>query len=141
MLQAFGADIQEEAALSGVPLFLIWFCYAFATILTQFPFYFLIVLALVFSGQWEQKVIRKELKEEIGRSITPEEYQLLERESFFGLRTVPGLPRSTAKAVVNAQNELAFRKWKVKHEGADPELDGLVHAWRADIARLKALSP
>jgi protease PrsW len=140
LLQAFGADIEAEAALAGVPLLMVWFCYAFATLVTQFPFYFLIALALIFSGQWEQKVIRKELEDEIGRSITPEEYVLLKKESLFGLRTVPGFTWPVARAVVNAQNELAFRKWRVKHEGNDPELDGLVHAWRADIARLRALS-
>lgn len=141
LLQAFGVDIESDAALAGVPLFLVWFSYAVATLLTQFPFYFLIVLALIFSGQWEQKVIRKELKDEIGRSITPEEYELLKKESLFGLRTVPGFTRPVARAVVNAQNELAFRKWRVKHEGNDPELDDLVHDWRADIAKLRALSP
>lgn len=138
LLQAFGVEVEAEAALEGIPLFLVWFCYAFATIVTQFPFYFLIALALIFSGQWEQKVIRKELEEEIGRSITPMEYELLLRESLFGLRTVPDFPGPTARAIVNAQNELAFRKWRVLHEGNDPELDHLVHAWRADIARLRA---
>jgi RsiW-degrading membrane proteinase PrsW (M82 family) len=137
MLQAFGVDIEADTALTGVSLFLVWFCYAFATLLTQFPFYFIIAIALIFSGQWEQKVIRKELGEEIGRSITQEEYELLERESLFGLRTVPGFSRSVARAIVNAQNELAFRKWRVKYEGGDPELDHLVHAWRGDIARLR----
>jgi RsiW-degrading membrane proteinase PrsW (M82 family) len=141
LLQAFGVDIESEAALAGVPLFLVWFSYAVATLLTQFPFYFLIVLALIFSGQWEQKVIRKELGDEIGRSITTEEYELLKKESLFGLRTVPGFTWPVARAVVNAQNELAFRKWRVKHEGNDPELDDLVHDWRADIAKLRVLSP
>ncbi len=138
LLQAFGVDVGVEAAIAGVPLLLIWFSYAMAVLLTQFPFYFLIVLALVFSGQWEQRVIRKELAEEIDRSITPEEYELLKRESLFGLRTVPGFPGPVARSIVNAQNELAFRKWRVKCYGGDPELDDLVHAWRADIARLRA---
>jgi hypothetical protein len=37
-------------------------------------------------------------------------------------------------ALVNAQHELAFRKWRVGSEGNDP----LVAGWRADIARLRA---
>lgn len=139
LLQAFGADIEAEAVFTSVPLIIVWFSYAVAVLFTQFPFYFLIALALVFSGRWEQGVIRKELEEEIGRSITPEEYELLKRESLFGLRTVPGFPDSVAKNVVNAQNELAFRKWRIKHKGGDPEQDELVQAWRADIARLRAL--
>lgn len=139
LLQIFGADIQAEADFSSLPVFLIWFCYALATLLTQFPFYFLIVLALIFSGQWEQRTIREELAEEIDRSITPEEYELLRRESLFGLRTVPGYPKGIARSIVNAQNELAFRKWRVKHQGGDPEQDELVQAWRMDIVRLRSL--
>jgi len=138
LLQAFGVDIEAEAAIVSMPLLLIWFSYATAVLLTQFPFYFLIALGLVFSGQWEQRVIRRELADEIDRSITPEEYELLKRESLFGLRTVPGFPAPAAKAIVNAQNELAFRKRRVRHGGGDPELDDLVHSWRSDIARLRA---
>ncbi len=138
LLQAFGVDIDVEAAIASVPLILIWLSYATAILLTQFPFYFLIAIGLFFSGQWEQRVIRKELAEEIYRAITPEEYELLKSESLFGLRTIPGLPAPVARAIVNAQNELAFRKRRVRHEGGDPELDDLVHAWRADIARLRA---
>ncbi|HSD57203.1 MAG TPA: PrsW family intramembrane metalloprotease, partial [Methanotrichaceae archaeon] len=138
LLQAFGVDVGEEAAIASVPLLLIWFSYAIAVLLTQFPFYFLIAIALVFSDQWEQRVIRKELADEIDRSITQEEYELLRRESLFGLRTVPGFPGPVARSIVNAQNELAFRKWRVKCYGGDPELDDLVHAWRADITRLRA---
>ncbi len=139
LLQSSGADIEAETVLSSVPLFVVWFSYAVSTIITQFPFYFLITVALIFSGRWEQKVIRTELESEIGRSITPEEYELLKDESLFGLRTVPGFPQPAARSVVNAQNELAFRRWRVKHEGGDPELDPLVHAWRGDIARLRAV--
>jgi len=37
---------------------------------------------------------------------------------------------------VNAQNELAFRKRRVRDEGGDRQLDGLVAAWRENIRRL-----
>ena len=33
-------------------------------------------------------------------------------------------------ALLNAQNELAFRKRRVRNEGGDPERDGLVAGWR-----------
>jgi hypothetical protein len=39
---------------------------------------------------------------------------------------------------VNAQNELAFRRWRVRCEGGDPATDELVAAWRHDIERLRA---
>ncbi|MEN9933801.1 MAG: hypothetical protein RLZZ387_380 [Chloroflexota bacterium] len=40
-------------------------------------------------------------------------------------------------AIVNAQNELAFRKWRVAAEGGDPEADPLVVGWRRHIAALR----
>jgi len=38
---------------------------------------------------------------------------------------------------VNAQNELAFRKRRVRNDGGDPERDSLVAGWREDIRRLR----
>jgi len=40
-------------------------------------------------------------------------------------------------ALVNAQNELAFRKRRVRNDGGDPERDSLVAGWREDIRRLR----
>jgi hypothetical protein len=42
-----------------------------------------------------------------------------------------------AAALVNAQNELAFRKRRVRDDGGDPERDSLVAGWREDIRRLR----
>jgi len=41
---------------------------------------------------------------------------------------------------VNAQNELAFRKRRVRDAGRDPEGDRLVQRWRGEIRRLAGLS-
>jgi hypothetical protein len=38
---------------------------------------------------------------------------------------------------VTAQHELAFRKRRVRDQGADPDRDRLVGGWRAEIARLR----
>lgn len=136
-LQAFGLEYGTDAGLAEAAVMPIWFTYAVATVLTQFPFYFLIAISIYFSGLWEQKTIRDELSGEIGSSITPQEYELLLREPLCGLRTVPGYPAGVAREIVNAQNELAFRKWRVKNEGNDPEKDSLVRAWRRDIELLR----
>jgi hypothetical protein len=46
--------------------------------------------------------------------------------------------RSQASAALaNAQNELAFRKRRVRKESGDPERDSLVAGWREDIRRLR----
>ena len=46
---------------------------------------------------------------------------------------------SRRSALVNAQNELAFRKRRVKEQGGDPKSDALVTGWREDIRRLRAI--
>jgi hypothetical protein len=137
MLQSFRLEYATDAGLAEAGIMPMWFTYAVATVLTQFPFYFLIAIAIYFSGLWEQKTIREELAGEIGSSITPQEYELLLREPLCGLRTVPGYPDRVAREIVNAQNELAFRKWRVKTDGGNPEKDSLVKAWRRDIELLR----
>ena len=42
-------------------------------------------------------------------------------------------------ALVNAQNELAFRKRRLKDHGLDPVGDPLIAAWRIEITRLRKL--
>jgi hypothetical protein len=46
--------------------------------------------------------------------------------------------RRESAALVNAQNELAFRKRRVRDDGKDPERDRLVAGWREEIRRLRA---
>jgi len=79
----------------------------------------------------KRPVIRKELAKEVGR-VTPEEHQAIVSD------LIRRIDRSQASAaLVNAQNELAFRKRRVRDEGGDRELDGLVAAWRENIRRLR----
>ena len=99
------------------------------------PFLLIIVLAVWRSGVWERRVIREELAREVGRSVTPEEYQAIVSDRMLRTRRID---RSQASAaLVNAQNELAFRKRRVRSEGGDPERDSLVAGWREDIRRLR----
>jgi len=99
------------------------------------PFLLIMVLAVWRSGVWERRVIREELANEVGHSVTPEEYQAIVSDRMLRTRRVDRSP--TSAALVNAQNELAFRKRRVRNEGGDPERDGLVAGWRQDIQRFR----
>ena len=101
------------------------------------PFLLVMALAVWRSGVWERRVIREELASEVGRYVTPEEYQAIVGDRMLRTRRVDReLPKASA-ALVNAQSELAFRKRRVRDDGGDPEHDSLVAGWREDIRRLR----
>jgi protease PrsW len=99
------------------------------------PFLLIMALAVWRSGVWERRVIREELANEVGRSVTPEEYQAIAGDRMLRTRRVDRKHQQASAALVNAQNELAFRKRRVRNEGGDPERDSLVAGWREDIRR------
>ena len=99
------------------------------------PFLLIMALAVWRSGVWERRVIREELANEVGRSVTPEEYQAIASDRMLRTRRVDRKHPRASAALVNAQNELAFRKRRVRKEGGDPERDSLVAGWREDIRR------
>lgn len=115
----------------------LWTATAVAVIATQFPFYLLAGVLIVRSGDWERRVIRENLAEEVGGAVTAAEYAWVERDRRFGTRVLPGLSGPAARAMVSAQNELAFRKWRVREVGGSVEADPAVAAWRAEITRLR----
>jgi RsiW-degrading membrane proteinase PrsW (M82 family) len=109
--------------------------------LTTFvPFLLITATAVWRSGVWERRVIREELAEEVGRSVTPDEYQDILRDRMFRTRRIDRMHPRESAALVNAQHELAFRKRRVKDESHDPERDGLVAGWREDIRRLRLVA-
>ena len=101
------------------------------------PFLLIMALAVWRSGVWERRVVREELANEVGRSVTPEEYQAIAGDRMLRTRRVDRKYPQASAALVNAQNELAFRKRRVRNEGGDPERDSLVAGWREDIQRLR----
>jgi RsiW-degrading membrane proteinase PrsW (M82 family) len=101
------------------------------------PFLLVMALAVWRSGVWERRVIREELASEVGRSVTPEEYQAIVGDRMLRKRRVDREPPKASAALVNAQSELAFRKRRVRDDGGDPEHDSLVAGWREDIRRLR----
>jgi protease PrsW len=102
-----------------------------------FPFLVIVALALWRSGVWERRVILEELADEIGRTVSPEEYQGIVRDRMLRTRRINQVHPRASAALVNAQHELAFRKRRVRDQGADPERDSLVGAWRDDIRHLR----
>jgi RsiW-degrading membrane proteinase PrsW (M82 family) len=119
-----------EAMLSGSVLQLTVFL----------PFALIIVVALWYSGAWERRVIRDELALEVGRAVSPGEYQSILRDRILRTRRIDAFNPQRSAALVNAQHELAFRKRRVRDRGEDPGQDPLVLGWRRDIERLRESS-
>jgi RsiW-degrading membrane proteinase PrsW (M82 family) len=105
------------------------------------PFAVLLALVLYRSGRTERRVILEELADEVGRSVTGEEYASVRRDGWLRTRRIdPRAPKVSA-AIVNAQNELAFRKRRLRQLGFDPALDALVEQRRLQIAALRRRLP
>jgi hypothetical protein len=101
------------------------------------PFVAITIVMLWQSGIWERKVIQEELADETEPVITPEEYEAVKGDRIFRTRRIDGTDRRTSAAIVRAQNELAFRKWRVRHLGQSPDTDQLVASWREELWRLR----
>src|SRR5215831_5817351 len=102
------------------------------------PFLILMAFAVWRSGVWERRVIREELVEEVGHTVTPGEYQEIVGDRMLRTRRIDRIRRRASAALINAQHEIAFRKRRVRTDGKDPELDSLVAGWRDEIRRLRA---
>jgi hypothetical protein len=101
------------------------------------PFSVIMAVALWRSGAWERRVIREELADEVGRTVSRGEYEGVVRDRMFRTRRIDPRHRRASAALVNAQHELAFRKRRVRSADRDPDGDRLVVGWRAEIARLR----
>ena len=105
------------------------------------PFAVLLAWIIRRSGRWEREVIREELAAEVGRSVTPEEFAAVEHDAVFRTRRIHAPDRAASAALVNAQNELAFRKRRLRDRGFDPEQDPVVTRRREEIASLRDRLP
>ncbi len=128
----------ERLFFATTPLHIVWLTSAIGTLASQLWAYVFLAIAIYRSEHWEIETIRQQLFDEINVSVTPEEYALIEQETPFTIRNVPGYPPKIAHAIRHAQNELAFRKWHLQTEGYAIEEDELVQAWRERIAQLRA---
>ena len=123
--------------LPGIPFGLGWLGFTFSYVMKFLPFLLLVGILLWRSGVWERRVIREELANETEPVITPAEYEGVKRDRIFKTRRIPGCRRRTSAAIVKAQDELAFRKWRVKQLGQSPDTDVLVASWRDELLRLR----
>jgi RsiW-degrading membrane proteinase PrsW (M82 family) len=132
-------DESTPKAVSEViePFFSQWISHSCLRLILLFPFLLIVGVMLWQSGVWERQVIREELADETEPVITPEEYEQVKRDRIFRTRRIPHLKGRTSRAIVRAQDELAIRKWRVKHTGRDVETDPLVACWRDELVRLR----
>ena len=101
------------------------------------PFVALLVFLLYRSGRWEREVIQAELADETRDYVTAEEHGQIEHDGMFQTRRIESAHRRASAGLVRLQNELAFRKRRVRDRGGDPRSDPLVARWRAGIRRLR----
>jgi len=120
-----------------VNFFLAWLVYGWFKNIPLLPIMAIVLIMLWRSGVWERRVIQSELADEIGPLVTPEEYEAIKRDRSFQTRRIPEYSRRDSAAIVQAQNELAFRKWRVKQLGQAIETDPLVLSWREQLIRLR----
>jgi RsiW-degrading membrane proteinase PrsW (M82 family) len=102
------------------------------------PFLLLAVWILWRSGKRERDVIREELAAEVGSTVSREEYQAILADRRFRTRRIDSRNRRVSRALVDAQNKLAFRKRRLRLRGFDPEADPVVIARRDQIAELRS---
>ena len=103
------------------------------------PFALLMIVIIRRSGHAERAVIREELADEVGGSITAQEYQTVLADRVYRTRRIDSRNKAASAALVNAQHELAFRKRRLRDRRLDPEADPRVAARRLQIARLRQL--
>jgi RsiW-degrading membrane proteinase PrsW (M82 family) len=101
------------------------------------PFVALLVWIIRHSGQAERTVIREELSDEVGQAVTPAEYATILADRRYRTRRIDARNKAASAALVNAQNELAFRKRRLRDRGYDPADDPLVARRRAEINALR----
>jgi hypothetical protein len=65
-------------------------------------------------------VIRDELADEVGRTVSADEYRDIVGDRMFRTRRIDRLRPRVSAALVNAQHELAFRKRHVRDAGEKP---------------------
>jgi hypothetical protein len=138
MLTGGEVAASSEGAIPVDPPFLLTLVVISVRNLIMFlPFVAIAAFMLWQSGVWERQVIRDELADETEPVITPAEYETIKQDRIFRTRRIDGINRKTSAAIVKAQNELAIRKWRLKHNGKDVATDPLVNSWRGELARLR----
>ncbi len=113
-------------------------------VITFLPLILILTVAFWRSSVWERRVVREELRDEVGGALSANEHRDILADGMFQTNRIdPARPAASA-ALINAQHELAFRKHRVRDRGGDPDRDRLTTEWRRAIQRLRTfveLSP
>ncbi len=118
-----------------------WAAAALTALAVNGPAYVFLALALWRSGRQERRLIHAMLAEEQAldaRTVTAADLAAAAGERILRLRRAPDLPTATGRALVLAQNELAFRRHHLLLRGKDPAADPTAQAWRARIHAMRA---
>ncbi|MCC6778002.1 MAG: PrsW family intramembrane metalloprotease [Hyphomicrobiales bacterium] len=102
------------------------------------PFVMIAALVLWRSDVWERRVIREELRTEPRDVVSAPEYDDIVNDGALRTRRMDRIDARVAAALVDAQNELAFRKRRLRETGGDPTSDPIAARLREQIRRLHA---
>ena len=143
LFMALAAAQAGEAAPTEVlapPALSLWEAMASASLtnlIVFLPFALLLAFVLYRSGKVERRVITEELADEVGRSVTAAEFAAIAADRTFRTRRIDPRHAQVSAALINAQNELAFRKRRLKSRGYDPDADSVLEQRRAQISALR----
>ncbi len=143
LFMALAAAQSGEAAPTEVlapPTYTVWEAMITASLtnlVVFLPFALLLAFIVHRSGEAERRVLVEELADEVGRSVTAGELQAIAADRAFRTRRIDPRQAQVSAALVNAQNELAFRKRRLKDRGLDPALDDVLEQRRAQISALR----
>jgi RsiW-degrading membrane proteinase PrsW (M82 family) len=127
----------ESAAPPSVSFFDALVSASISNVVIFLPFVVLLVWIIRRSGKAERRVICEELADEVGQCVTPAEYAAMQADRVYRTRRIDGSRRDVSAALVNTQNEVAFRKRRLRDRGFDPAADPVVAALRTQIAALR----
>ena len=148
LLGRFGYPPNSFALFGAIPPGVVWLAAAISTLATQFPFYLMLLAALIWSGRWERRLIARELRSEVGMpSLTDDEYaallagRQLHKPALSDWLAAYRAGRFMEQILVTRrwqqvkllQAELAFQKWRVARAGKPQDDDPIIDALRADI--------
>lgn len=106
-------------------------------VITFLPFILILAVAFWRSSVWERRVVREELKEEVGGALSANEHRDILADGMFRTHRIDPTRPAASAALINAQHELAFRKRRVRDRGSNPDRDRLTTEWRRAIERLR----
>lgn len=142
LAQAFGGTLDPSDGLVQAVTPVWWLAAAVTALAVNGPAYLLLAIALWRSGLQERRLLRTMLAQELtsgSGAVNEAELAAARAEGILRLRLAPGLAGERGRALVLAQNELAFRRHRVLLRGGDPATDGAATAWRARIAGLRSV--